>query len=44
MSLYYEPDPANDNDAPLLPPILTPVAVLQGIDVFAKAIAGNNSR
>ena len=39
MSLYYEPDPANDNDAPLLPPILTPVAVLKGIDVFAKAIA-----
>ena len=27
MSLYYEPDPANDDDPPLLPPILTPIAV-----------------
>ena len=39
MSLYYEPDPANENDQPLLPPILTPIPVVNGIDVFAKAIA-----
>ena len=39
MSLYYEPDPANENDPPLLPPILTPIPVVDGIDVFAKAIA-----
>ena len=39
MSLYYEPDPANENDTPLLPPILTPIPVVNGIDVFAKAIA-----
>ena len=34
MSLYYEPDPANDDDPPLLPPILTPVVVPNNIDVF----------
>jgi len=39
MSLYYEPDPANDNDPPLLPPILTPVSVPDKVDVFAKAIS-----
>ena len=39
MSLYYEPDPANENDPPLLPPILTPIPVVNGIDVFVKAIA-----
>ena len=39
MSLYYEPDPANENDPPLLPPILTQIPVVNGIDVFAKAIA-----
>lgn len=39
MSLYYEPDPANENDPPLLPPILTPIPVVNGIDVFSKAIA-----
>ena len=39
MSLYYEPDPANENGPPLLPPILTPIPVVNGIDVFAKAIA-----
>ena len=39
MSLYYEPDTANENDPPLLPPILTPIPVVNGIDVFAKAIA-----
>ena len=39
MSLYYEPDPANDNDPPLLPPILTPIPVVKNVDVFAKAIA-----
>ena len=39
MSLYYEPDPANENDPPLLPPILTPIPVVKNIDVFAKAIA-----
>ena len=39
MSLYYEPDPANENDPPLLPPILIPIPVVDGIDVFAKAIA-----
>ena len=38
MSLYYEPDPANDDDPPLLPPILTPVVVPNNIDVFTKAI------
>ena len=39
MSLYYEPDPANENDPPLLPPILTPIPVVKNVDVFAKAIA-----
>ena len=39
MSLYYEPDPANENDPPLLPPILTPIPVVKDIDVFAKAMA-----
>ena len=39
MSLYYEPDPANENDPPLLPPILTPIPVIKDVDVFAKAIA-----
>jgi len=39
MSLYYELDPANDDDPPLLPPILTPVAVPENVDVFTKAIA-----
>jgi hypothetical protein len=39
MSLYYEPDPANDDDPPLLPPILTPIAVPEKVDVFTKAIA-----
>ena len=39
MSLYYEPDPANDDDEPLLPPILTPVVVPNNVDVFTKAIA-----
>ena len=39
MSLYYEPDPANENDPPLLPPILTPIPVVKDVDVFAKAIA-----
>ena len=39
MSLYYELDPAKDDDKPLLPPILTPIAVMKGLDVFSKAIA-----
>ena len=39
MSLYYELDPADDNDPPLLPPILTPVAVPDKIEVFNKAIS-----
>ena len=39
MSLYYEPDPANENDPPLLPPILTPIPVVNNVDVFSKAIA-----
>jgi BirA family biotin operon repressor/biotin-[acetyl-CoA-carboxylase] ligase len=39
MSLYYELDPAKDGDKPLLPPILTPIAVMKGLDVFSKAIA-----
>ena len=44
MSLYYELDPADDNDPPLLPPILTPVAVPDKIEVFNKAIsAASNS-
>ena len=34
MSLYYEPDPADDNDPPLLPPILTAIPVLKNLDVF----------
>ena len=41
MSLYYEPDPANDDDPPLLPPILTPVVVPKNVDVFSKAIDFN---
>ena len=37
MSLYYELDPADDNDPPLLPPILTPVAVPDKTEVFITA-------
>ena len=29
MTLYYEDVPADDNDVPQLPPLLTAVAVLQ---------------
>ena len=43
MSLYYEPDPANENDPPLLPPILTPIPVVKDVDVFAKAIEGGSA-
>ena len=39
MSLYYELDPANENDEPQLPPLLTPEKVSKNIDVFQKAIS-----
>ena len=39
MTLYYEDVPANDNDIPQLPPLLTAVAVASGHDVHDKAIA-----
>ena len=40
MSLYYELDPADDNDPPLLPPILTPIAVPDKIEVFNQVQVG----
>ena len=39
MTLYYEDVPADDNEAPQLPPLLNAVAVPVGHDVHAKAIA-----
>ena len=39
MSLYYEEFPAEDGDAPQLPPLLTAMAVPEGQDVAAKALA-----
>ena len=39
MTLYYEDVPADDNDVPQLPPLLTAVAVASNHDVHAKAIA-----
>ena len=39
MSLYYELDPANENDEPQLPPLLTAEKVSKDIDVFQKAIS-----
>jgi BirA family biotin operon repressor/biotin-[acetyl-CoA-carboxylase] ligase len=39
MSLYYEEFPAEDGDAPQLPPLLTAVPVPEGQDVAAKALA-----
>ena len=39
MTLYYEDVPADDNDTPQLPPLLTAVAVPANQDVHAKAIA-----
>jgi len=39
MSLYYEPDPADDTTAPQLPPLLTPLEVEKDRDVLAKAVS-----
>mgnify|MGYP001433059369 CR=1 FL=1 len=39
MTLYYEDVPADDNDAPQLPPLLKAVAVASSYDVHDKAIA-----
>ncbi|MGB2160043.1 MAG: biotin/lipoate--protein ligase family protein, partial [Candidatus Puniceispirillaceae bacterium] len=39
MSLYYEEFPAEDGDAPQLPPLLTAMPVPVGQDVTAKALA-----
>jgi len=39
MSLYYEPDPADENTDPQLPPLLTPLAVDKDRDVLAKAVS-----
>ena len=39
MTLYYEDVPADEKDAPQLPPLLNAVAVPAGQDVHAKAIA-----
>ena len=39
MTLYYEDVPAEDNDVPQLPPLLTAVAVASSHDVHDKAIA-----
>jgi biotin-(acetyl-CoA carboxylase) ligase len=39
MSLYYEPDPADDTTEPQLPPLLTPLEVEKGRDVQAKAVS-----
>ena len=39
MTLYYEDVPADDNDVPQLPPLLTAVAVASSHDVHDKAIA-----
>jgi len=38
MSLYFEPDPADKDTPPQLPPLLTPVSVEDGMDVMAKAV------
>ncbi len=43
MSLYYELDPANENDEPQLPPLLTPEKVSKNIDVFQKAISSTKT-
>ena len=39
MSLYYELDPANENDEPQLPPLLSKEKVSKEIDAFQKAIS-----
>ena len=39
MSLYYEDAPADENEPPQLPPLLTPIAVAEGQDVLAKALS-----
>ncbi len=39
MSLYYELDPADENDEPQLPPLLSAEKVSNDIDVFQKAIS-----
>ena len=39
MTLYYEDDPADDSTPPQLPPLLRAVAVPDGQDLLAKAVA-----
>ncbi len=39
MSLYYELDPANDDDEPQLPPLLKAEKVSKEVNVFKKAIS-----
>ena len=41
MSLYYELDPADENDEPQLPPLLKPEKVSKDVDVFQKAISSS---
>ena len=43
MSLYYEEDPANDNSFPQLPPLLKPNKILNGTNVFSKAISSTSN-
>jgi len=39
MTLYFEPDPADDNTPPQLPPLLTATEVPANQDLLAKAVA-----
>ena len=41
MSLYYELDPADENDEPQLPPLLKAEKVSKEVDVFQKAISSS---
>ena len=43
MSLYYELDPADENDEPQLPPLLSAEKVSKDIDVFQKAISSTKT-
>ena len=42
MSLYYELDPANENDEPQLPPLLTPEKVSKILMFFKKLFFHKN--
>ena len=43
MSLYYELDPADENDEPQLPPLLKAEKVPKEVDVFQKAISSSKT-